>query len=151
MVKIQNIPQDFFRQIRKIEIYEAEDYPYTNAFIGDFQNLTPIITFCNVLFSDYDRSIKRKSKNGNYYFEVDLSFGVYSINPLETKIWETLLNRKEFVAVLYTNTDVLVLGNASEPFLVEIQDKIKDDNSGQDKLEVQIFGETILQPKRISL
>lgn len=151
MVVVKNIPDQFFRQIRKIEIYEAEDYPYTSAFMGDFQNLTPIITFCNVLFSDYDRSIKRKSKNGNYYFEVDLSFSVYSLNPLETKIWETLLNRKEFVAVLYTNTDVLVLGNATEPFLVEIQDKIKDDNSGQDKLEVQIFGETILQPKRISL
>lgn len=151
MVVVKNIPDQFFRQIRKIEIYEAEDYPYTSAFMGDFQNLTPIISFCNVIFTAYDRSIKRKSKNGNYYFETDISFGVFSLNPLETMIWENLLNCKAFVAVLYTNTDVLVLGNASEPFLVEIQDKIKDDNSGQDKLEVQIFGETILQPKRISL
>lgn len=151
MVIVKNIPDHFFRQIRKIEIYEAEDYPFSDVPFGGFQNLTPIISFCNVIFTAYDRSIKRKSKNGNYYFETDISFGVFSLNPLETMIWENLLNRKAFVAVLYTNTDVLVLGNASEPFLVEIQDKIKDDNSGQDKLEVQIFGETILQPKRISL
>lgn len=146
MVEVKNIPDQFFRQIRKVEIYEVEDYPYTNAFIGDFQGVTPIISFCNVLFSDYDRSIKRKSKGGNYYFETDISFGVFALNPLEIKIWETLLNRKEFVAVLYTNADVLVLGNASEPLSVETHDKIKDDNSGQDKIEVQIFGESILPP-----
>lgn len=45
MVVVKNIPDQFFRQIRKIEIYEAEDYPYTSAFMGDFQNLTPIISF----------------------------------------------------------------------------------------------------------
>lgn len=151
MVVVKNIPDQFFRQIRKIEIYEAEDYPYTSAFMGDFQNLTPIISFCNVIFTAYDRSIKRKSRNGNYYFETDISFGVFSLNPLETMIWENLLNRKAFVAVLYTNTEVLVLGNANEPLLVETHDKIKDDNSGQDKLEVQIYGESILQPHRMEL
>lgn len=151
MVAVKNIPTTFFREIRKIEIYEAEDYPYSNAFLGDFQNLTPLVTFENIVPEDFDRVIKRKSRNGNYYFETDISFSVYALKPIDVVAWETLLNRKEFVAVLYTNTDALVLGNASESFLVETHDKIKDDNSGQDRMEVQIFGESILRPKVISL
>ena len=41
----------------------------------------------------------------------------------------------------------LILGNALFPLKIEVFDKIKNNNSGEDKIEIEIFGETILTPQ----
>lgn len=146
IVIIENIPDKFYREVRKIEVYDASEYPYAHSFLGEMLSVSPVAVFENIVPEDFDRSIKRKSKNNNTYFEIDMSFDIYDTKPINRRVWSALLNKKGFVVVIYSNLDYLVIGNASEPMYVETQDKIKDDNSGTDKLEVQIYGETILEP-----
>ena len=151
MVKVESIPDYFFREIRKIEVYKASQYSFNDLFIEKVLSSQPILVFENIIPEEFDRSISRRSRNGNYYFDIDISFSLYNLNPMDISIWSILLNKKDFVVVLRTNTEFMVLGNDTEPLRIESHDKRKDDNTGTDKIEIRIFGETIIEPQTNSL
>ena len=137
MVEISNIPEKFFREIRQIEIFNAKEYSFTANSTGKSVSAEPKIIFKNIVPEDFDRSIKRKSKNGNTFFEVDLSFNLYGLSPMNISAYSVLLNKKSFSVRLVTNVDSMILG--------------KDDNSGSDRMQIQISGATIIEPKAQSL
>ena len=73
------------------------------------------------------------------------------MNPMDIITYSILLNKKGFAIRLVTNVDSMILGNEQEPFMVEVQDGRKDDNSGSDRMQIQISGATIIEPKAQSL
>lgn len=150
-MEICNIPDSFFRSIEKIELYSASEYSFNQSFLRETIRVEPLLIFKNILPEEFDRNIKRKSKNGNYYFDIDISFSLHQCDALSIIAYKEFLNKRDFVAVLYSHTDVVFLGNETEPLSVETHEKIKDDNSGTDKIEIQIFGESIIEPQAISL
>ena len=85
---------------------------------GKSVSTEPKIIFRNIVPEDFDRSIKRKSKNWNIFFEVDLSFNLYGLNPMNISAYSVLLNKKGFAIRLVTNVDSMILGNEQEPFMV---------------------------------
>ena len=149
MVEISNIPEKFFREIRQIEIFNAKEYSFTANSTGKSVSADPKIIFKNIVPEDFDRSIKRISKNT--FFEVDLSFNLYNISPMNISAYSVLLNKKGFAIRLVTNVDSMILGNEQKPFMVEVHDGRKDDNSGSDRMQIQISGATIIEPKAQSL
>lgn len=146
MVTVNNIPEQFYREVRKVEIYDAEKYPYQKAFLEEVLTVSPTVVFERIIPEEFNRKIQKKNQNHNEYYEVDFSFPVYSLHPIERKEWDILLNKKDFVAVVYTNSDVLIVGNHIDKLTVETQDQIKADNSGNDKIQINIYGKTMIEP-----
>ena len=73
------------------------------------------------------------------------------MNPMDIITYSVLLNKKGFAIRLVTNVDSMILGNEQEPFMVEVHDGREDDNSGSDRMQIQISGATIIEPKAQSL
>ena len=146
MVDINNIPESFFREIRKIEIFNAQQYPYSQAIKNAPLSQNPIIVIQNIIPEEFEQNIKRKRDKGSYYFDINISLVINDLDS--TNELNTLLNDKTFAMVLHNNIDErLILGNALFPLKIEVFDKIKNNNSGEDKIEIEIFGETILMPQ----
>ena len=82
---------------------------------------------------------------------MDLSFNLYGLSPMNISAYSVLLNKKSFAIRLVTNVDSMILGNEQELFMVEVHDGRKDDNSGSDRMQIQIYGATIIEPKAQSL
>ena len=146
MVDINNIPESFFREIRKIEIFNAQQYPYSQAIKNAPLSQNPIIVIQNIIPEEFEQNIKRKRDKGSYYFDINISLVINDLDSANEL--NTLLNDKTFAMVLHNNIDErLILGNALFPLRIEVFDKIKNNNSGEDKIEIEIFGETILMPQ----
>ena len=146
MVDINNIPESFFREIRKIEIFNAQQYPYSQAIKNAPLSQNPIIVIQNIISEEFEQNIKRKRDKGSYYFDINIGLVINDLDS--TNELNTLLNDKTFAMVLHNNIDErLILGNALFPLKIEVFDKIKNNNSGEDKIEIEIFGETILTPQ----
>ena len=139
MVDINNIPESFFREIRKIEIFNAQQYPYSQAIKNAPLSQNPIIVIQNIIPEEFEQNI-------SYYFDINISLVINDLDSANEL--NTLLNDKTFAMVLHNNIDErLILGNALFPLRIEVFDKIKNNNSGEDKIEIEIFGETILTPQ----
>ena len=101
--KLPNYQNDNFILQKYLEAVKLKNKEYLSA--------EPKIIFKNIVPEDFDRSIKRKSKNGNTFFEVDLSFNLHSMNPMDIITYSVLLNKKGFAIRLVTNVDSMILGN----------------------------------------
>ena len=137
MVDINNIPESFFREIRKIEIFNAQQYPYSQAIKSAPLSQNPIIVIQNIIPEEFEQNIKRKRDKGSYYFDINISLVINDLDS--TNELNTLLNDKTFAMVLHNNIDErLILGNALFPLKIEVFDKIKNNNSGEDKIEIEM-------------
>lgn len=147
MVIVSSVEDTFFREIHKVEVFSSEHQPYIKALLGGFVPHLPLLVFENIVSEELEYSVERKAIKGNYYYEIDIIFPIYTTDI--SKIgWVSLLNARKFVVKLSTNTDYIGLGNSMEPLLVECTEALVNDNSGEDKLMVRVSGSTIIRPIR---
>lgn len=147
MEYFKNKSESFFREIRSIEIYKAEDISYNDNLNAVFPLLQDPLYKFDIVAETFDRNLKTKKKDGNYFFDIDLGFPLLDLSKaIIDKCYEEF-NKKGFAIVLISNVEKMMLGNDSEPLTVEFIDNKKDDNSGNDDCNFSITGQTIISPK----
>ena len=147
MEYFNNKSETFFREIRKIEIYEASAVSYEDNFAGNFPDPEGIKYVFDIVPEDFSRKIARKTRTGNYFHEIDLGFPLLKMDKTNVEKYQEYFNKEKFAVVLISNTDKMMLGNDREPLKIEVLDNRKDNNSGNDEYYLSITGETILTPK----
>ena len=143
---VKNVPEKFFREIRKVEIYPADALKYKDNYTGQKPTGNPLYTF-SVIPENFTHKFPTKIKSGNYYYEPDFGFPLVDLSiTLRNQLYRDL-NKKEFAIGLVSNVETIYFGNDREPITVQITDDLKNDNSGEDQFYISIFGNTILPPK----
>lgn len=143
---IKNVSEKFFREIRMVQIYLAEEYPYLQNYLGEKPTVNPAFSFV-VVPESFSHKIPTKIKNGSYYYEVDLGFSLNELAPVLRDNLYRELNQKKFAIGLISNVEEIYLGNDRETMTVQITDDLRNNNSGDDQFYISLFGETIIPPK----
>lgn len=146
-MEIFNNSDGFFREIRSVEVFLAQDIAFSAAYQGLSPTAAPVARFLNIIPETFKRSLRLKYNNDNEYYEVDLSFALQLGSHRISDAYRPAFGKRKFAVRLTSNTDSLVLGNHREPLTVDLQDGLKDDNSGTDQYEVSIYGSTIIDPR----
>lgn len=144
---IINNSDGFFREIRSIEVYPANMINFVSVLKGENPNLGVLARFMNIVPEDFSRSIKLKYNNDNEYFDIELTFALYTADLGLPKHYQSIFGKRKFAVKLISNSDQLLLGNDREPLTIDFQDALKDDGSGTDKYEISIYGTTIIDPR----
>lgn len=142
-----NTLESFFREIRSVEIYRASDVLYIDAFSGTFPEPSKALYRFDIIPDTYSRKISSKTRNGNPFTDVDVSFPLYDMSIENVEKCQDYFNRTGFAVVFKANTDKTLLGNKMEPLRIDFIDNKTEDNSGNDEYTIAISGETILKPK----
>ena len=147
MEYFKNKAETYFREVRGIEVYKSSDILYDDNFKGIYPVLqVPLFKF-DIVPDTFSRKVLTKTKNGNYFYDVDLGFPLLDLDPdIIAKCYE-YFNRKGFAVVFITNVEKLLLGNDREELTIEFIDGKKDDASGTDECNFSITGKTIIPPK----
>ncbi|QWA38859.1 hypothetical protein [Chryseobacterium sp. ZHDP1] len=144
--------ENFFREIRSVEIYNADDVFYINAYNGIFPPKSKALYIFDELVPEtFSRKISSKTRNGNPFTDIDVSFPLLDMSLENISKCEEYFNKKCFAVVFVANTVKTLLGNASESLRVDFIDNKNEDGSGNDEYTIAISGETILKPKLQSL
>lgn len=151
MEQFNNKAENFYREIRSIEIYDAKDYDFTQNMLGNFPNINNLLYSFEIIPEDFERKISRKTKDGNYYHDIEIGFPLLKMDKTNVDKYQNYFNKKGFCVVLVSNVDKTALGNSREPLKIEMLDNRKDDNSGKDEYYMSITGETIINPVVIML
>lgn len=151
MQTFNNKAENFFREIRKIEIYNSDSVSYLDNYNGVFPSPDSMLYEFDITPEDFSRKIQRKKANGNYYHEIDLGFPLLKLDATNVEKYQEYFNQQKFAVVLVSNTEKTLLGNRLEPLTIEVLDNKKDDNSGTDEYNLSITGDSILTPKVRSL
>ncbi|MGC5744399.1 hypothetical protein [Chryseobacterium sp. NFX27] len=139
--------EDFFREVRTIEIYDATDILYINAYNGIFPIKSKALYIFEIIPETLSRKLSSKTRNGNPFTDIDISFPLLDMSIQNIEKCEEYFNKKGFATVLAANTVKTLLGNAAEPLRIDFIDNKNEDNSGNDEYTIAISGETILKPK----
>lgn len=139
--------ESFFREIRTVEIYSSSDVLYIDAFSGKYPDNSKALYVFNVVPDTFSRKISSKTRNGNPFTDVDISFPLLDMTISNVEKCEEYFNRKGFSIVFIANTVKTLLGNKMEPLRIDFIDNLKEDSSGNDEYTIAISGETILKPK----
>ncbi|WP_418124272.1 hypothetical protein ACNFU2_06550 [Chryseobacterium sp. PTM-20240506] len=140
--------ENFFREIRSVEIYNADDVLYINAYNGIFpERSKALYIFEDIVPATFSRKISSKTRNGNPFTDVDVSFPLLDMSIENIEKCEEYFNKKGFAVVFLANTVRTLLGNATESLRVDFIDNKNEDDSGNDEYTIAISGETILKPK----
>lgn len=147
MEYFKNKAESFFREIRKIEIYEASVVSYESNFNNQFPNPAAALKIFEIIPETFTRKIPTKKSAGNYYYDVDLGFPLLDMTEENVNQLYDDFNRQGFAVVLVSNFQKTLLGNKRFPLTIEVLDNINDDASGNDEFSISITGDTILAPK----
>ena len=151
MEYFNNKSENFFREVRKIEIYNCNSISYIDNYKGIFPPEDSILYVFEIIPENFSRKNPRKKKDGNYYHEIDLGFPLLKIKKEDVEKYQSYFNERKFAVVVISNTEKMLVGNDREPLTIEVLDNKKDDNSGTDEYNISITGETILTPKILNL
>lgn len=148
MEHFNNKAESFYREIRRIEIYQASDISY----IDNFQGIFPDSNLCLYKFDvtnpeSFAYKILTKTQNGNYFTDIDISFSLLDLSKDNIDKCYEYFNKKKFAIVLISNIEKMLLGNDREKLKVEFIDGKKNDASGSDECYISITGDTIINPK----
>ena len=147
MGHFKNIAESFYREVRRVEIYKAEDISYIDTFNGVFPDTEQIVVSFDIVPEGYDRGIRPKTQNGYYFTDINISFSLLDMSLDTVDKCNQYFNKKEFAIVLYSNIEKMLLGNDREKLKIEIIDYRKEDNSGNDEYTIAISGDTIIKPQ----
>lgn len=147
MQNYHNTPEDFFRELTGILIYDKEKISYIDQYNDKFPSPQDASHKFRVLPGSANRSIPTKLNNRNTIYSPDISFPVVdlSVNNRD-KLYDDFNIFEAFAVVLVSNTEMMMLGNDRFPLSITVTDNIKDDGSGSDSFSINISGDTILPP-----
>lgn len=147
MQKYCNIPEEFFRELKGILIYQKEQVPYIDQLKGKFPQPDEALYQFRVLPGDAGRKIPTKFQAGNVYYSPDITVSLVDLTVKNRTEWYTYFNKfNEFAVVLVSNTEMMMLGNNLFPLNITVNDNIMDDGFGTDNFQLNVYGDTILEP-----
>lgn len=147
MEHFKNKSENFYREIRNVEIYDAKDILFEDQYKGIFPDPNLALYKFDINPESFSRKIPTKTQGGNYFTEIEITFPLLDLSEsIVDKCYE-IFNDKKFAVVLFSNTDKQMFGNKREPLKIEIIDGRKLDSSGNDEETIVISGDTIIKPK----
>lgn len=146
MEHFSNIAEPFFREVRRIEIYRKDSLTFSSNFSRSIPTIDDVQYVIDIIPENFKRTIIRKTQKVSYFHEIELGFPLLRLDPLSIQRYQDYFNKKEWVVILVSNDDKLVLGNNREPLRIQVLDNITLDNSGNDQYWMQISGKTIVPP-----
>ncbi|MFL9835007.1 hypothetical protein [Chryseobacterium terrae] len=148
MQNFTNIPENFFRELRGILVFDKTKISYLNQLAGKFPKPDEALYKYCVLSGDASRSIPTNNVAGNASYAPDISVSLVNLSVQNREDWYEKLNRfNSFAVILISNTEMMMLGNDRFPLSITVNDNIADNGSGDDSFILRIFGETIIEPK----
>ncbi|MRI64548.1 hypothetical protein EDM00_11210 [Ornithobacterium rhinotracheale] len=142
-----NIPEEKTRAARWLVLLDKSVLTYNQNYNGRFPAIENYLLKVRI---NTDHTIKRavsyKEKNFNRYHDIKIVSQFYPIASNEIVEIRRFVKKNAYIGVLITNDDFQVLGNSSEPMSFRIDDKIKDNASGNDYYELIIEGKTTVYP-----
>ena len=143
-----NIPEGFIRELKGILIYDSAAITYEDQFAHQFPKVADSLYQFRVVPGEHSRSVPTKQKEGNFFFSPDISLSLVDMDISSRNIWYEKFNRKNsFAVILVSNTEMMMLGNDRFPLSISISDAMRDDGSGNDSFQLNIYGDTILYPR----
>lgn len=147
MQNYNNTPEDFFRELNGILIYDKDQISYIDQLNDKFPLPEDALYKFRVLPGSGNRSIPTKLNNRNILYIPDISFPLVDLTVKNRTEWYSNFNVfDQFAVVLVSNTEMMMLGNDLFPLSITVTDNIKDDGSGNDSFSMNISGSTILPP-----
>ncbi|MEQ3501126.1 hypothetical protein ABMY20_15330 [Tenacibaculum sp. SSH1-16] len=142
-----NTPEDFIREIRHVIVYNASVLTFNQNLKGLYP---PTIEYLYKIPVQTPESFKRrfrlKKQNKNNYFTIDLSFPFFDLTFQNRAKLYDLAKDNNYVVVVASNREMMVLGNDRERLSIDVIDNIQDNSRGKDHFSIQITGETIIHP-----
>ncbi|MCW2463376.1 hypothetical protein [Elizabethkingia anophelis] len=145
---VNNISESWFREVRRMDIYLAEALSFNDNYNYRRPSGNPLYSI-DINTDTFTHKLPTKLKDGNYYYEPDFSFPLLDLDPELRDKFYTDFNKTNFCIGLYTNTEVIFLGNDRELLTVQFADDLRNDGSGNDQFVFSVFGPTIIPPKAI--
>ena len=142
-----NVPENFFRKIKKVFFYKASTISYINNLSGIFPSENLAIASFDLNPSSFNHKIGTKTQNNNYFYELDSNFPLFDLNTTVLDFCFTNFNKEDFAVVFVSDRDRMMFGNEREKVKIEFIDNKKLNNSGTDEFTIIISGKSILIPK----
>ncbi|EKB60750.1 hypothetical protein [Bergeyella zoohelcum] len=146
MEKINNKVDHLFREIRKVVIYNAKDYSFSEHYRGEEINAEPVLSFNNIIPDDFERDIKMSHHKGFISWHISYRFQINATDVVHRAVLYRLLNKREFALEFYSNEEKTTIGNDLHPMMIEVEDEIKEDGSGTDAYIISVYGDSITSP-----
>ncbi|WP_300685502.1 hypothetical protein [Chryseobacterium sp.] len=147
MQNYNNIPEDFFRELTGVLIYDNNKISYIDQLNNKFPNPEDATHKFKILPGSANRSIPTKLINRNIIYSPDISFPFVDLSVKNRDhLYEDFNIFDQFAVVLVSNTEMMMLGNDRFPLSISVTDNVKDDGSGNDSFSLNISGDTILPP-----
>ena len=86
--------EDFYREIRTIEIYDARDILYINAYNGVFPLKSKALCIFEIIPETLSRKLSSKTRNGNLFTDIDISFPLLDMTIQNIEKCEEYFNKK---------------------------------------------------------
>lgn len=142
-----NKPEDFFRELKGILIYDKAQISYIDQIKGKFPQPDEAKFKFSVLPGDASRKIPTKTISGNVYYQPDITISLVDLTVKNRDEWYENFNKfNQFAVVLVSNTEMMMLGNDRFPLSITVTDNLNDDGSGSDSFSLNIYGDTIIAP-----
>jgi len=147
MIDICNIPEPFTREISHVLLFDAASF----SFNQNLRALTPDVNSYLLRIdlhnpSPYNRKVSIKQQNHNNYYDVQVSLPIYDLSKETRKKIISFHKQCKYVVALVSQQEMLIVGNAREPFTLSVDDNITDNGRGADTYVVTLTGQTIIFP-----
>lgn len=147
MLNLCNLPESFTREISHVLLFEAASF----SFNQNLRALTPnensyLLRIDLHNPAPYNRKVSIKQQNHNDYFDIQVSLPIYDLSKDTRKKLIGFHKQRRYVVALVSEQEMLVVGNAREPFTLTIDDNIVDNGKGSDTYIVTLTGQTIIFP-----
>lgn len=146
-----NTPEDFVREARYLLIYDAKNFSFNENFRGIEQPSSQELLKIDIPAPTLQRQISLKEKDQNDFFDIKLQFSFFDLDFKYRNILYSFHKRRKYTIVLFSNTEMMILGNDREPMSISIQDHISDNTLGKDAFQITITGQSIIFPKQTKI
>jgi len=148
MQNFTNLPENFFRELKGILVFDKSKISYLDQLKGKFPNPEEALYKYCVLPADVSREIPTDINSGNVSYGTDISINLVDLTVQNREDWYEQLNKfNKFAVILISNTEMTMLGNNDFPLSITVNDSIKDDASGSDTFVMRIYGDNVIAPK----
>lgn len=146
MIDLCNISEKWVREARYLLIYEASALSFNQNFKGIKPVAGTHLLKISLSPHHFSRQVSLKTKDKNDYFDIKIQFSLLDLTHENRTLLYSFHRKRNFVAVLVSNAEMLVLGNDRERLSIAVDDNIQDNTSGKDTFEITLTGQTIIFP-----
>lgn len=144
-----NIPEIITRAAISLLFFDKDKFTFNQNLKGEFPNVNDYLFSIRIQdVKGFKRDVSFKEKNRNRYTEIKIVADYFPVKNKDFNKLQRFEKKNAYVVVLVTNDDLQVFGNDEEPMTFRIDDKIKDNSSGDDYYEMIVEGATTVRPQQ---